>query len=210
MRLVAVTLSALVGICAAGAACAQALGKIGPTYPIGEEDLLAFIQARLEQKARSGELLQLQHQAQERARMALNSPAPVPGLHRTAAARTFYFDPSYVLERNAVDAQGRLLFPAGTVANPLDVVTMSKHLLFFDARDNAQVQRARDLIALYGGRIKPILVGGSYLQLMRQWRIAVYYDQEGVLVRRLGITAVPAIVSQEGRRLRIDELVVGP
>jgi conjugal transfer pilus assembly protein TraW len=210
MRLVALLLPALVAIGAAGDACAQALGKIGPTYPIGEEDLLAFIQERLAQKARSGELLSLQHQAQERARTAINSPAPVDGLHRTAAPRTFYFDPSYVLERNAVDAQGRVLFPAGTVANPLDIVTMSKHLLFFDARDDAQVRRARDLIAAYGGRMEPILVGGSYLQLMRQWRIAVYYDQEGVLVRRLGITAVPAIVSQEGRRLRIDELAVVP
>jgi hypothetical protein len=29
-----------------------------------------------------------------------------------------------------------------------------------------------------------------------------------LLVRKLGITAVPAIVSQEGKRLRIDELAL--
>jgi len=38
--------------------------------------------------------------------------------------------------------------------------------------------------------------------------LPVFYDQEGLLVRKLGIAAVPAIVSQEGKRLRIDELVV--
>ena len=54
----------------------------------------------------------------------------------------------------------------------------------------------------------PILVGGSYIDLMKAWNTPVYYDQEGTLVRKLGITGVPAIVSQEGSRLRIDEVTV--
>ena len=61
-----------------------------------------------------------------------------------------------------------------------------------------------------GGGIKPILTGGSYLDLMKSWRIPVYYDQHGVLTRRLGIAQVPALVSQEGWRLRIDELQARP
>ena len=88
------------------------------------------------------------------------------------------------------------------------VVGLSKHLLFFDARDPRQVVRARQLIDVYQGRVKPILVAGSYLDLMKSWKLRVYYDQEGVLVRKFGITAVPAIVSQEGQRLRIDEVLV--
>jgi len=68
------------------------------------------------------------------------------------------------------------------------------------------VAKARVLIARYGGRVKPILVGGSYVGLMKSWGTPVFYDQEGTLVRKLGISAVPAIVSQEGLRLRIDEV----
>ena len=41
---------------------------------------------------------------------------------------------------------------------------------------------------------------------MRRWRRPVYYDQQGVLTTRLGIRQVPALVTQDGRRLRIDEL----
>jgi len=37
----------------------------------------------------------------------------------------------------------------------------------------------------------------------------VFFDQQGLLVRRLGIRQVPALVTQEGKRLRIDELKVG-
>lgn len=184
------------------------LGTIGPTYPIAEEHLLEFITARLKEKERTGELHRLQQQARARASATVNNPPPVPGLRRTESARTFYFDPSVSLPQNVLDERGRVLFPAGTVKNPLDVISMSKHLLFFDGRDPAQVARARELIEAYGGRVKPILVGGSYLQLMKRWQLPVYYDQQGVLVRKLGIAAVPAIVSQEGQRLRIDELVI--
>jgi conjugal transfer pilus assembly protein TraW len=85
---------------------------------------------------------------------------------------------------------------------------MSKHLLFFDATDAQQVHHARALIDHYAGRVKPILVAGSYLDLMKRWQIPVYYDQQALLTRKFGIERVPALVSQEGMRLRIDELAL--
>jgi conjugal transfer pilus assembly protein TraW len=147
-------------------------------------------------------------EARARSIEAVRHPAPVEGVAATRTARTFYVDPSFTLDRNVVDAQGRLLFAAGTRKNPLDVVSLSRRLLFFDGRDERQVRRARDLIAGGGTPIKPILTGGSYLDLMKSWRSPVYYDQQGTLTRRLGIRQVPALVSQEGSRLRIDELAL--
>lgn len=187
---------------------AEDLGKIGPTYPIAERHLLDHIMSRLREKERTGELKKFEQLAKERATQSVNNPTPVAGLARAQAARTYYFDPTFVLDRNVVDENGALMFPAGTRKNPLEVVGLSKHLLFFDARDPRQVARARELIDVYQGRVKPILVGGSYMDLMKAWKLRVYYDQEGVLVRKFGITAVPAIVSQEGQRLRIDEVLV--
>jgi conjugal transfer pilus assembly protein TraW len=89
-------------------------------------------------------------------------------------------------------------------------VALSQPLLFFDARDAAQVRQARALIERYAGKVKPILTGGSYLELMRRSGMRVYYDQQGALTGRLGITEVPALVTQEGKRLRIDVLAVAP
>ena len=196
----------LLACCAASRA--ENLGAIGPVYPIAERNLLDHIMARLREKERTGELKKFEQQAQERAARSVNEPKPVAGLTRAETARTYYFDPSFVLERNVVDERGAVLFPAGTRKNPLEVIGLSKHLLFFDARDPRQVTRARELIDVYQGRVKPILVGGSYMDLMKSWKLRLYYDQEGVLVRRFGITAVPAIVSQEGQRLRIDEVLI--
>ncbi len=195
-------------ITAVDPAQAGSLGTIGPTYPIAERNLLEHIMARLREKERSGELKKFERLARNRATESVLNPTPVAGLRRSDAPRTRYFDPSFTLDRNIVDENGTVLFAAGLRRNPLDVVSLSKHLLFFDARDARQVARARELIDGYQGRVKPILVGGSYLALMKAWNTPVYFDQHGVLVRKLGITAVPAIVSQEGSRLRIDEVVV--
>ena len=195
-----------------GAADARAmdLGVIGPTYEISERHLLQMIEQRLREKERSGELGRLEAEARKRGIATVKNPPPVTGLRPTDTMRTFYFDPSFTLDRNIFGPQGELLFAAGTRKNPLEVVSLSRHLLFFDARDPRQVGRARQLIALYQGRVKPILVGGSYLDLMQSWHVPVYYDQQGLLTRRLGITQVPALVSQDGLRLRIDELAVSP
>ena len=189
---------------------AMDLGVIGPTYEISEPHLLQMIEQRLREKERSGELARLEVQARKRGIATVKNPPPVTGLRATETVRTFYFDPSFTLDRNILGPQGELLFAAGTRKNPLEVVSLSRHLLFFDARDPRQVSRARQLIALYQGRVKPILVGGSYLDLMQSWHVLVYYDQQGLLTRRLGITQVPALVSQDGLRLRIDELAVSP
>ena len=195
---------------AAACACGADLGVLGPTYGIAEPHMLDFIQQRLRDSERSGELQRLMREAQARGIDAVKHPLPVPGLRATQTARSFHVDPSFTLDRNILGPQGELLFAAGTRKNPLEVVSLSRHLLFFDARDPRQVGRARQLIALYQGRVKPILVGGAYLDLMQSWHLPVYYDQQGLLTRRLGITQVPALVSQEGLRLRIDELAVSP
>lgn len=207
LRSIAFGASVLIGMWG-HAAHAEDLGTIGPTYAITEPNLLAFIEQRLREKERSGELARLEAQARARGTEAVTQPKPVPGLRATETARSFYFDPSFTLDRNILDGQGHLLFAAGLRKNPLEVVSLSKHLLFFDARDRRQVARARELIASHQGKVKPILTAGSYLDLMKSWRTPVYYDQQGVLVRRFGITQVPALVSQEGMRLRIDELEV--
>lgn len=189
---------------------AENLGRMARIYPIAERSLLEWIHASLQDKERSGELARLQREAQRRAIDAIENPQALPDIATAEIDRTFYWDPTQVLEQNVVDENGQLLYPAGTRINPLEVITLSKHMLFLDARNDKQVARAKALREHYSERLKIILVGGSYRKLTRQWQIPVYYDQGGYLTRRFGIRHVPALVSQEGHRLRIDELASGP
>ena len=201
-------LAASVALAGAPPARAVDLGSLGPTYAITEPHLLAAIEQRLQDLQRSGELQRLAAQAAARGIDAARHPRPVEGLAATAVPRSFLVDPSFTLDRNVLDASGRLLFAAGTRRNPLEVVRLSRQLLFFDARDPRQVRRAREIADRQPGGVRPVLTGGSWLALMQAWRTPVYYDQGGLLTRRLGIRQVPALVSQDGLRLRVDELAL--
>ena len=78
---------------------ASDLGTIGPTYGIAEPHLLNFIEQRLRDKERSGELQRLTQGARARGIDAVRQPQALPGLRTTETARTFFIDPSFTLDR---------------------------------------------------------------------------------------------------------------
>ena len=98
------------------------------------------------------------------------------------------------------------MYPRGTKVNPLDYLGWNTYLLFVDGRDQKQLDLTKRITAASDKPVKLVLVAGEPLNLMRKWKKQVYYDQGGILTRRFAITRVPAMVRQEGRRLRIDEL----
>lgn len=187
-------------------AAAQDLGVIGPVYPIGEPSLHEVILAKLREAEASGALSKLQREAQSNAKRMVEQPPALATVTKTTRPRSFYYDPSVVVPYPVTDADGNVIAPPGAQLNPLDTVSLSKHLLFFDARDAEQLARARQLLDRYHGKVKLILTGGSHLDLSRKWKQPIYYDQQGTLTDKLRIRQVPALVSQEGRRLRIDEI----
>jgi conjugal transfer pilus assembly protein TraW len=200
----AVCAAGLLGMTASSGAQSHTLG---PTYPIAEPNLLKEIKRVLKEKEKSGELAKLQKQAMERSTQSAMNPRAVEGLSRTRQARTFFFDPSIVANQRITTPEGRVLVEAGQRVNPLDQMAMTQQLVFFDARDADQVSKAQALIAKAGGRAKPILTAGSYIDLQKRWGKPVFFDQSGTLVRKFGISQVPAVVAQEGRLLRIDEVM---
>lgn len=188
----------------AGTVHAQA---VGPTYKIIEKDMLDEIRATLEAKERSGELGKLKEEAITRSKNSILNPQAVDGIQRSKEARSFYYDPTLVVNKTIATPDGTVLAKNGDKFNPLDQVSMSSILVFFDGRDADQVMKAKKIVDDAKGRAKPILVGGS-LELMRIWRQRIYFDQKGLLTSKFGIRQTPAVVYQEGKRLRVDELVV--
>jgi len=186
---------------------AEELGVVGPTYDIAEADLLEVIQSRLGRMEKSGDLARKQGEYRDRVVGAIEKPKPVPGLKATAVKRTYFIDPTWTLDRDIRGADGALLFARGLKVNPLDHVSLREKLVFFDGRDRRQVSFARQLLRNQDRAVKPILVAGEPLNLMRDWKRRVFYDQGGTLVRRLGIHQVPAVVTQDGKRLRVDEVL---
>ncbi|TNC93782.1 MAG: conjugal transfer pilus assembly protein TraW [Gallionellaceae bacterium] len=204
-RLITATLLAAL-LPMSSAVMADDLGVVGPTHEIVERDVLELITSKLKQMEQSGELAKYQEDYKNKVIASIEHPRPLTGFKATETAETHYYDPSMVTQKDIVDATGKVLYRRGTKVNPLDYIGWNTYLLFVDGRDEKQLAFSKKIVATSDRPVKIVLVAGEPLALMRKWKSSVYFDQGGKLIKRFAIAQVPAIVRQEGKRLRIDEL----
>lgn len=189
-------------------ASAETIGRLGPVYEVREEDVLRWIEKRLKAMEASGEMDKVREKMKTSVKRAYESPLPVEGLKVTGKARTFYYDPTIILDHNITDNEGRIVAAAGTTVNPLDYLSWGKRMVLFDETDKRQREYAKKILERERGNVKLVLTAGSPTRLMGEWSVRVYFDQRGAIVKQLGISQVPAEVRQEGKLLRIDEIKV--
>ncbi len=187
---------------------ARDLGVVGPIYPIAEQDMLQTIAQRLTALEETGELARIEEDANARYQAYVERPEGVR-LPRATQNRTYYVDPSISVPYDIKDHEGRIIHPAGTTVNPLDYMTLSKQLLFFDGDDPGQAEWARSMIDDDPVHIIPILTNGPVLALMKKWQVRLYFDQQGQLVERFHIERVPALIATDGTQLKVMEFRQG-
>lgn len=185
---------------------AKDLGTFGQTFPILEENLLSFIQAKIYALKENGELAQHQKIISEKVVKVIERPVPVEGLIRTLESRRFYYDPSITVPYDLKDHKGVIFHRAGTTVNPLETHHLKQSLLFIDGDDLEQVNWLKNIKNLSS---KIILVKGAPFDLMKGLEVPVYFDQGGTIVKKLGIKQVPARVEQEDKKLLITEVLLG-
>lgn len=175
-------------------------GVKGHVFEIKEESMLDMIKDRLAKAESSGVLKKMQKQFQEKVKARLLKPKAVSGISRTIEPRIFQVDPTYTQSKDIKDAEGNILVPAGTTVNPLEELNWGEPLIFIDGEDQEQIDWAR------GQQGKIVLVNGSVLEISDQISRVVYFDQGGSLTDKFGIQHTPAIVTQDGLRLKIEEV----
>lgn len=206
MYLRPVLLAALV-LSFSGPSVANDLGVYGEIYPITEEDLLEQIQRRLGEMRASGELDRLEEEFVDRAKAKIVRPTPVLGITHTVEPKSWTYDPSWTAPHDIADQEGRIVIAAGQTINPLDVTAMRTPLLLIDGDDELQVEWAtRQSVSAPWG-VKIILVNGAPFELEQDLQEPVYFDQEGLITTKFGIRQVPAKISQDGRMLRVEEIL---
>ena len=186
---------------------AKDLGVWGTTYPIAEEDLREFIYKRLNVLQQNGELEKMKQTFIKNVTEHTLRPTPVSGLTTTDQPKTFFYDPTFILNRNIEDADGNVLFPIGTKVNPLDKVQLHSVLFFLNADDLLQIAWAIKNAKNYQ-YVKYILVQGNIKEAENALNNKVYFDQYGTLVRKFGIQHIPCVVIQEAKKLKIQEYSV--
>ena len=202
--IIAVVIIGILLFAAMRTANAVDFGVIGKTWEIKERDAVEEIQDNLKVMEKAGQLDDHNQIIKEKVEERVRNPKPL-NIKRTEVARVFSYDPSIILNEDLKDAKGVIFYKKGTRVNPLDTVSMKYELIFFDARDDEQLDYA---VSRYNkSEIKPklILTGGSLVDIEEKYKIDAYFDQKGVLIKKFGIHQVPAIVVQDGKVLSISE-----
>lgn len=198
------------------------LGTHGHTFEIIEPDLLKQIEGKLQTLAKNGELSKHNDILMEKAKKALDFPEPVKGMTRLAPEshrgatkeRVFYYDPSITVPYDLKDHEGKVFHKVGTRINPLKFKSLSAPLVFIDGNDQEQIAWVETTYLKLPNDSnihkfpKIILTSGSPFQLMERWDQPIYFDQGGRLTKKLGIKHGPAVINQEGLKLKITEIAL--
>ena len=186
---------------------AEELGKYGNTWDIQEQDAIESMKGKLSAMEKKGDLKKFWEGYRDTQLSNLENPKPIPGITPATEPLVREFDPTYTYPETVKDNLGNILVPAGTTINPLDYMPLTKAVIFIDGRDPKQVAYAKQRTDEHP-RDKVILVAGSFLKLNRAWKRPVYFDQQGILTRKFGIERVPAVLTQKGKMLQIEELAL--
>ncbi len=184
-----------------GDAYCKDLGNYGKCYEIAEEDLKEHLMNRIE-KIPADERALIVKRLNDRYEQSLSRPKSYKNPKKASTYKIRYFDPSICAQKTIKDHEGNIIVLAGETYNPLDHVSLKEPLLFFDAEDIEQLKWAKSHPAPNSW----ILVKGKPLDLEREEDRPVFFDQEASLSRHFELKNFPSRISQEGKKLIIEEI----
>ena len=195
---------ALVFLFASPVAWAQSPGKDlgihGKLYEIKEEDMLSYVRRKAGaidmQALRESMEKKIEESYAEHSLVSLDVPS-------ATEERVRYVNPSVVVRNPLYDHSGKMISPAGIV-NPLDHISLSKSIIVL-----REDQLKRALKKISGNGEKPILIlTDGDIQRASSLAGQIVYKASPFMLRRLQIEKVPSLVTQDGRKLRVEELTL--
>lgn len=179
----------------------QNLGTYGEVFEIEEEDCLDMIHRKLRENKHKGVDIS---EAPELVTKLAKRLKPVEGITETEEARKFKYDPSIVLNRDLKNTKGIVFARKGERINPLDKVSLSKPIVFIDGTKEKHIKYAASQLRM-NVLTKVVLIRGSPFQAGHEIKMLIpeifqsevtFFDQHGLLTKKLGVKHVPAIVYQ--------------
>lgn len=185
------------------------LGKIGNVWEIRENNLISVIKQNLEDKNTDFIKNEIMKNVQQNIERPVGSE-----LGRASKDNTRLFDPSIIVQQNLTDQNGKIFAKKGDKVNPFDMVkSFNRTLIFLNADDELQInwfKNFRDENHL-NENAKLILIKGNVREAFNALNQKVYFDQEGILINKFDIKAVPTVIDQSpnnNRMLRIREFAI--
>lgn len=180
------------------------LGKRGVDFEVAEKSMLSLIEDRLRTLNNAHEMEGLKADFIKRVKKHVNRPNAL-NLPKTLITKSHPFYPVVNVERDIFDTEGHVIARKGASINALkNMPAYFPYWVFINGDDKNQVAWAKVQITKHFNT-KIILTGGAIKTVSNQVGARIYFDQEGRITQKLGITQVPAIVKRKGNALLITE-----
>lgn len=204
-KLISMGFAVLVGsFCVSTTAISGDFGEYGQTYPVKEKSTIEAIQAKFKTMMDNGEWDKHVAEYKEKTLDSIRNPKS-KDLPKVISNNTRYFDPTTEVVDDIPLPDGKFLARRGDKINPLEQLGLSKDILFFDASDERQLLWAVQIKKENPNTIA-IATKGNWFKAMEKHGVRFYFDQMGHLTDRFDIQRVPSKVSQDGKRLKIEEI----
>lgn len=177
-----------------------AADRLGPIYPIIEPDWLEWLPKQAEKRLRERSLTLSKDQLKQTIRRQMSGldlpDAKVP--------RTYFVDPAVKINQPVADHTGNIVIPAGGRINPLEYLPAFRPIVIIDGRKERHVEWLKGIIT----QTRPLVLisSGDVIALNKQLDVPIYPVPKG-LIERFSIERVPVLLSQEGKRIRVEEMV---
>lgn len=181
------------------------LGARGPVMEIAERDLIDVMQERaagLDLESRKEQTIKTYW---ERATFTELAAAEKP------SRRTI--DPTVVIARALKDQNGKVIVPAGTKINPLDMRPFTLRLVVFNPTRKAELNWVKSLTPVSGVEVMYLATamdredGWKQLEAIENALDAPVYLLQPDIRQRFELRSTPSIVTAENRQFVVEEFV---
>lgn len=177
-------------------------GVRGQLFDIAEESIIEEIMNKLKLAEKDGTLDKLNEEFVAKVKAKVLRPNPVAGITKAKKNRSWTYDPTFTQGETLTDDKGRVIVAAGTKINALDKLKWGEPLIFIDGDDEDQIKWVKSQVG------KIVLTSGAPMEVADLLKRPVFFDQGGMLCHRFKIEAVPAVIEQENKLLKVSEVKV--
>ncbi|KIM05901.1 MAG: chromosome segregation protein ParM [Sulfurovum sp. AS07-7] len=177
---------------------------IGDTHEFAEKDMLDAIRQHIEDN--KPQIMDRLEKEKERLKEKVKNYQPeglIP-LEPALKDRVFYPDMSYTLDKDIMDAEGRIIYQKGFTFNPLEYTKLNYGIIIINGKNREEVEWFKN--SKYANTIayRLFITDGSYYDLIKELNQQVFYCLPEI-TQRFKLEHTPSIVVQKGNKMEVSE-----
>jgi len=178
---------------------------IGNTHEFAEKDMLQAIQEHIEEN--KDQIMQRAEEEKNKAKENVKNyqPKGLVALKPAMKDRVFYPNMSYVLDKDIVDANGKIIYQKGFTFKPLEYTKLSYGIVVINGKNPKELEWFKN--SKYANTIayRLLITDGSYYDLIKELNQQVFYCLPQI-TQRFKLQHTPSIVIQKGNKMEVSEI----